>query len=401
MPEELLFTAPQYNTWIELMYAQTEEKILEYASSIISEGFPPGVLMIDDSWQEDYGVWDFHPGRFNNPKAMVRRLHDLGFKVMLWVSPFVSPDSMTFRFLSKKGLLIRDKDNEVAIRHWWNGYSAILDLTNKTTSQWFYDQLQNLMDEYGVDGFKFDGGDPIYYRKDDMSSKLSHPNTHCEEYALFGAKFKLNEYRACWKAAGQPLVHRLADKAHSWGNDGLGSLIPNALAQAIMGYSFTCPDMIGGGEYQNFLKNSDNLDEELFVRYAQCSALFPMMQFSAAPWRVLSKEYNECSRQAALLHKNMGLEILEIAKESARKGEPIIRPMAYEFPNGKYENVKDQFMLGKEILVAPVLEKGARKREVIFPQGQWQDEDGSIAEGPGSFTIDAPIYKLPWFRKLK
>ena len=54
--------------------------------------------------------------------------------------------------------------------------------------------------------------------------------------------------------------------------------------------SYTCPDMIGGGEYLNFLENSSNLDEELFVRYAQCAALMPMMQFSAAPWRVLSKE---------------------------------------------------------------------------------------------------------------
>ena len=53
IPDELLFTHPQYNTWIELMYDQNEEDILAYAQAIIDNGYPPGVLMIDDNWQED------------------------------------------------------------------------------------------------------------------------------------------------------------------------------------------------------------------------------------------------------------------------------------------------------------------------------------------------------------
>lgn len=110
MPDDLLFTAPQYNTWIELLYDQTEENILRYAHAIIDQGYPPGVLMIDDNWQEDYGVWDFSPRRFHDPKAMVAELHHLGFKVMLWVCPFVSPDSETARALAKQGLLLLDPD---------------------------------------------------------------------------------------------------------------------------------------------------------------------------------------------------------------------------------------------------------------------------------------------------
>lgn len=400
LPEELLFTAPQYNTWIELMYDQREDKILEYAQSIIDNGFPPGILMVDDNWQEDYGVWKFHAERFKNPKGMINKLHDLGFKVMLWVCPFVSPDSATFRDLAKKDFFIKDGNGEIAIREWWNGFSAVLDFTNEEVCKYFYGQLKSLVDEYGVDGFKFDAGDPVYYSKDDNCHVPSHPNVHCEKYGLFGLEFKLNEFRACWKNGGQPLVQRLSDKAHSWGYDGLATLIPNGLAQGLMGYSFVCPDMIGGGEYQSFLASSNNLDEELFVRYAQCSALFPMMQFSAAPWRVLSKKYSVYCLQAALLHKKMGLEILEIAKRSAITGEPIIRPMAYEFPEGNYENIHDQFMLGENILVAPVLKKGMTKRKVIFPKGKWQDGDGDIIEGPKMDMVDAPINKLPWFRKI-
>lgn len=93
MPDQLLFTNPQYNTWIELMYNQNQNDIMAYAKNIIANGLPPGVLMIDDNWQEDYGKWNFHQGRFSNPKQMIDSLHSMGFKVMLWVCPFVSPDS--------------------------------------------------------------------------------------------------------------------------------------------------------------------------------------------------------------------------------------------------------------------------------------------------------------------
>ena len=93
MPDEMMFTNPQYNTWIELIYNQNQKDIMTYANNIIANSLPPRVLMIDDNWQEDYGKWNFHQGRFSNPKQMIDSLHSMGFKVMLWVCPFVSPDS--------------------------------------------------------------------------------------------------------------------------------------------------------------------------------------------------------------------------------------------------------------------------------------------------------------------
>ena len=96
LPDKNLIIHPQYNTWIELMHNQSQDKIIEYAECLIKNNMPPGVLMIDAIWQEDYGVWDFHPGRFKDPKAMIDRLHKLGFKVMLWVVPYVCPDGEFF-----------------------------------------------------------------------------------------------------------------------------------------------------------------------------------------------------------------------------------------------------------------------------------------------------------------
>ncbi|WP_409341548.1 glycoside hydrolase family 31 protein [Paenibacillus sp. MBLB4367] len=404
-PDPLFFTAPQYNTWIEMTYEPTQDKTIAYAESVLANGMPPGVIMIDDNWMQDYGVWKFHPGRFPDPRAMTDKLHELGFKVMLWTCPFVSPDSESFRYLEQKGWLLRGEDGETAIRRWWNGLSAVLDCTNAAAVDWYHEQLRILIDRYGIDGFKFDAGDPEFYRASDKSAVPLHPNGHCEAWANVGLRYPLNEYRACWKNAGKPLVQRLRDKSHSWGNDGLASLIPDGLAQGLLGYAFACPDMIGGGQVGDVLnddftvKSAFQLDQELFVRYAQCSALFPMMQFSAAPWRVLDSEHLALCVEAANLHAQFGDEIMALAQQAAETGEPIMRHLAYVYPEGGYENVNDQFMLGDSVLVAPMLAKGAASRSVAFPPGSWRGDDGSTVEGPCVRDVNAPLSRLPWYRR--
>jgi alpha-glucosidase len=103
IPDPLLFTRPQFNTWIELTYNQNQKDILDYARGIIDHGFPPGVLMIDEGWAEDYGNWDFARARFSDPQAMIRKLHDDGFKIMLWVCPYITPDGIVYTNLHPPG----------------------------------------------------------------------------------------------------------------------------------------------------------------------------------------------------------------------------------------------------------------------------------------------------------
>jgi len=398
IPDSLLFKNPQYNTWIELQYNQNEKDILKYAKAIIDNGFPPGVLMIDDNWQEAYGTWEFSGTRFQDPKSMIAQLHSMGFKVMLWVVPFVSPDTRVFRQLAHKNVfMFADKEKtKPAIVKWWNGYSALLDLSNPAAVEWYKSKLKYLVNTYGVDGFKFDAGDaPFYeglYSFGDVSS-----NEQCELHARMGLDFPLNELRACWKLGGQPLAQRLRDKEHSWTD--LQTLIPDMIALGLIGYPFGCPDMIGGGEFSSFTDKSV-MDQELIVRSAQVSALMPMMQFSVAPWRILNSENLAICKNMANLHLRLGKEILELAKISAISGEPIVRNMEYAFPHKGYELLVDQFMLGDKILVAPVVEKGKRERLVYFPEGRWLGEDGQIIKGPAKLIIKVPLERLPWYRLI-
>jgi alpha-glucosidase (family GH31 glycosyl hydrolase) len=96
----------------------------------------------------------------------------------------------------------------------------------------------------------------------------------------------------------------------------------------------------------------------------------------------------------------MGKEIIALAEESAVSGEPMVRNLEYEYPGKGYEDIKDEFLLGNKILVAPVVVKGQREREVIFPEGKWQGDDGSIVTGPVKQKIEVPLDRLPWYRKI-
>jgi alpha-glucosidase len=323
--------------------------------------------------------------------------------VMVWICPFVSADqAMTIQTLMKdKALLMQQKTDkptwekatDPAIIKWWNGYSASLDFTNPAAVNWFNDQLDRIVNEYGIDGFKFDAGDMDLYPADALSMKPQSPNQLCGLYAQFGLRFPLNEYRACWKMGGQPLAQRLHDKNHSW--EELQQLIPQMITEGLAGYTFSCPDMVGGGNWVSF-QDPKNFNQDIVVRSAQIHALMPMMQFSVAPWRILDAGHLAAVKKAVATREKFTPRILELAQQSAKTGDPIISSLEYHFPNQGLENINNQFMLGGDILVAPIGDQ-SNKRNIILPRGKWTGDDGKKYAGGKTYTIDAPLDRLPYF----
>ena len=399
MPDSIFFVVPQYNTWIELMYDQNQKDIMEYAANIKKHGFPEGIFMIDDNWQRYYGNFDFKAECFPDPKGMINQLHTDGFKVMLWISPFVSPDSPEYRLLRSKNYLIKKADsNEPAMIRWWNGYSACYDLTNPEAMEYLIDQLKFMQTEYGVDGFKFDAGDPELHKGNyNYFDKTATNVDFCQKWNELGLHFPFNEFRAAWNYGGQPLVQRLGDKNYSWG--ALSLLIPDMITAGLLGYSFTCPDLIGGGQFASFLNIDKNkFDQELIVRSAQIHAVMPMMQYSVAPWNILNTENLNLCKEANELHESFKGYIMQLANETANEGTPMVRHMEYEFPHQGMEQCKDQFMLGSKYLIAPFVKKEAT-RTVILPKGKWK-YNGKNIKGGKTLTIDARPNLVPIFEQL-
>ena len=75
--------------------------------------------------------------------------------------------------------------------------------------------------------------------------------------------------------------------------------------------------------------------------------------------------------------------------------------MEYVFPHNGYEKIKDQFLLGNNILVAPLIKKNTYSREIVFPEGKWKGDDGSIIQGPCRINVNVPLNRLPWYKKVK
>jgi alpha-glucosidase len=332
---------------------------------------------------------------------MMAQLHQMGFKVMVWVSPFISPDTEEFRELQQKGYLVSTRANgslKPAIIEWWNGFSASLDLTHPDARKWFTEQLNKTKKQYGVDGFKFDAGDPEFYADTSfVFHSPASPNEISRLWGTFGIDNSFNEYRAMWKMGNQPLVQRLRDKEHSWRD--LQKIIPDMTAAGMLGYGLSCPDMIGGGEIGSFAENG-RLDQHLVVRSAQLQALMPMMQFSIAPWRVLdSTSFNAVL--AALKIRNQFLPVIRTLADSyVNTGIPVVRHMEYVFPAQGFADCNDQYMLGDTLMVAPML-TDSNSRNVRFPKGRWQTFDGRIIRGPVTKKIDCAFDQIPWFRLVR
>lgn len=401
-PHPLMFKMPQYNTWIELGQNQNQKDILKYANDVIANDFPVGVFMIDDLWAKDYGNFEFDPIKFPDPKAMVDELHRKGFKIMLWVTPFISPDSKEYRELHKKKALVLKKNSKSpAIMNWWNGFSACLDLTKPVAVNWLRNHLKVLQSKYGIDGFKLDAADFDFYVEGPDHPNNEASNTlgylQSELYTKFGAEFEFNELRASWKNGNQPVAQRLQDKGYSWNE--LKLLVPDMVSAGLIGHPYTCPDMIGGGLLSNF-ENIDynTFDQELMIRSAQTQALMPMMQFSVAPWRVLDEKHLALCKQAALLHSQFGEYIYNLALQASINGEPIVRHMEYAFPHQGFHACNDQYMLGERYLVTPMVEKGYT-RSVTLPKGNWVDEKGKKYKGGRTIQINVPLGRLPYFER--
>ena len=405
-PDLLFFSAPQYNTWIELTYHQNEKDILAYAKSMLDNGLPPGVLMIDDTWQAGYGDWRFEPSRFSDPKGMMDKLHAMGYKVILWMCPWVGMDLPAFRRIAwgvnpddvkgypTKGGFLMDGGKPAAVR-WWNGYSALLDLTHPNARAWFKEQLDGLVRDFGADGFKLDGGSVDNYAHGyGTYRKNASSGEQVLAYATYALEYPVCEYRNAWRFQGQPVVERLHDKGHRWSE--LQKLVPDMIAGGLLGHPFMCPDMIGGGSWTAFLPGAP-FDAELFVRSAQVHALCPMMQFSASPWRVLGKEDQQIIRDTVALRQRFAPKFVELTNTSGLTGEPMLRNLEYNYPGMGYANVSDEFMMGDDLLVAPVVEKGATERTVVLPPGTWTADDGTVHEGPKTFSVKAPRARLPHF----
>ena len=421
-PDLDFFRSPILNTWIEFNYDQSQSNTLAYARSFVSNGVPPGVFMIDCTWQRGFGDWNFDGSRFPDPKGMVREMNGMGYRMMLWMCPKISTDGPNFTHLANKGLLLKGNGLwGIAESKWWPGKSAILDCTNPKAFDWLNGELHRLMADYGVEGFFFDAGDAYDFPDDGRPfEKGATKSEQCRAFHLIGTKVPLQQHRASWKTGGYPIMVTLNDKFPTYSD--LKACVRDMANAGIIGYPFVVADLVGGGRLSGLngmvrvaplfygateACTSYRLTEEkrewlrdFFIRSLQVQTLSPMVQFSMSPWRALDPRRQEMVRALVALRQKWAPYITQCAVDAGRTGEPMLRLMEYSFPGHGYERVTDQFLMGERLLVAPVVEDGVSSRKVVIPPGKWKADDGSVTEGPTTIEVSTPLERLPYFTRL-
>jgi hypothetical protein len=401
-----LVRGPKWSTWSRYKTAVDQEKVLKFASEILELNYERSIMEIDDRWSSAYGELEFDSEKFPDAKAMVDDLHLKGFKVTLWVTPFVTEGTRAYKEGVKNDYFVKSKvltpgHSKPGFFSWWQPTPVVaIDLTNTDAREWFLNGLKSLQTRYGIDGFKFDAGEPCFLPKEfETKVPMKHPSEYTKLWSTEIAKtFKLCEVRSGHHSTDSGVWTRIGDTFSSWTtSNGLRSLIPHLLTSSIVGYPLCLPDMIGGNAY------AGGPSKELFVRWAQANCFMPAMQFSISPWE-FGKDVSEATNIVLKTRSKLIDLIEELSIKSSKTLQPICKPMWWLAPEDSNTfDINDQFCLGDDIVVAPVVYDKQRRREVYLPKGEWKEFDGEKVFSGEQWIeggYEAGIYDIPAFVRV-
>ncbi|XP_050054629.1 myogenesis-regulating glycosidase-like isoform X3 [Aphis gossypii] len=403
IPDPYVIKYPIWSTWARYKVDVNTSSVRKFAKEIIDHGFPRGTFEIDDKWETCYGSAEFNTSRFENIKELVNELKSNGFKTSLWTHPFLNLDCPCHEVAKTKGYLAKSTSNTTNVT-WWNGDASYVDFTNPEAAAWWSNALSNLLAKSGIDTLKFDAGEsswspqlPVFHDNDLIYYPDNIVNAYLKTISSFGNGI---EYRTSRRSQEFGRLLRMNDRSSRWDfNQGLPTLITALLQLNMIGYPFVLPDMIGGNGYFNSPPS-----KEMYIRWMQANVFMPVVQFSYTPWDFDQQTVDIC-RNLMNLRANYTDTIIELMRGSVAKGTPLNPPVWWIDPTDLVAQVIDnEYLLGENILVAPIIVEGATSRDIYLPFGLWRDENH-----PNSHLITgrkwlrnypAKLDILPWFTRV-
>jgi alpha-D-xyloside xylohydrolase len=379
---------------------------------------PVGIYHLDRPWgegTEGYGALRFDPARFPDAQRMLEVMKRRGWTSQVWVSEWV---------LDERAARAREQ------RWLAPGSERELDLTNPSAVRALEQDLRAFLDGPGrlVDGFFVDRSeeivpsDPDDVYRDGRNGRQIH-NTYPVLLQRAVHRAVTDARRSRGWAIARAAYTGTARYSMTWGGDthsregvlipeqpdtgpstdlGLRSVLISIQRCAFMGLPYWGSD-IGG--------YSDFGDREVFARWIEVGALSPLMRFHGkgtdAPWDMpteprVDQEMIDIYRRYVVLHHALAGYQRRLARDAHRRGAPLVRPLVFNYPEDPTVADRwDQWLLGDDLLVAPVWQSGARSRAVYLPKGKWVDfwDRARVVEGPVEVTEDAPLGELPLFVK--
>jgi alpha-D-xyloside xylohydrolase len=392
-----------FGTWISSGFCvDSQERVLARARTIRERGIPCDVLHLDTYWQSD-GHWSdlqWDPVNFPDPDAMLAELKGMGFRVCLWMNPYISHLSPAFAQASDAGYFLKNRAGETYVADCWHGSfpaCGIVDLTNPQAVAWFQGLLRDLLRQ-GVDTFKTDFAEGV--PADSVAfNGMSGTDLHNVYTLLFNDAVaavtrEVHGHELVWARSSY-----LGGQRHSaqWGGDtytsyaAMGSTLRGGLAHGLSGVPFWSHD--AGGF-------TGRPTDDLYVRWTQFGALSPLLRLHGTttrePWEFPAVEEQAVS--ALKLRYRLMPYIYTAAVEAARTGAPMMRALCVDYPDDPVAWQADlQYLLGRDLLVAPMIAPEGT-RQVYLPRGTWVDYwTGEVLEGSRYVTVGKPLDQIPLF----
>lgn len=374
-------------------------------STFREKSIPLDAVIIDLYWFRKMGDMAFDRSAFPDPAGMISALKEQSIRVILIEEPYVTTESRLFPEGERLGLFGRRPDGRTYTFDFWAGEAALVDFTLPLARQWWADQHRPLM-EMGVDGWWTDLNEPEVHPQDMVHEIGIAPSVHnvYAFYMLKAVELAHRQHRPeqrlfILSRSGWPGVQALG--AGLWSGDvetrwaALANQIPLGLSMSMAGMPFWNTD-IGG-----FV--GDMPSPELYIRWMQFGAFTPVMRPHGAqqdrePWAFGPETEAIATRYIHLRYRLLPYTYT-LAREANQAGLPLMRPLVLHYPQDAATfNLGDQFLWGRDLLVAPVVTPGAGRRTVYLPDGVWYDFWSSRRiVGGRRVTARAPIETLPLF----
>lgn len=368
-----------FGLWLTTSFTTNydEATTSSFIQGMADREIPLHVFHFDCYWMDAYEWCNFEwdPATFPDPKGMLKRYHDRGLHICVWINPYIGQKSCLFKEGKEQGYLVKKTDGSVWQTDLWQPGMALVDFTNPDAKAWYQGKLKTLLD-MGVDCFKTDFGERIpvkdiaYFDHSDPV-KMHNYYTYLYNQAVFEL---LERERGTGEAvlfARSATVGGQQFPAH-WGGDCSASYVSMAetlrggLSLSLGGFGFWSHDISGF---------ESTAPADIYKRWCQFGLLSSHSRLHGSssyrvPW-LFDEEACDILREFVNLKCRLMSYLYGQAVRSHKEGRPVLRPMFLDFPEDRACDTLDrQYMFGDSLLVAPIF-KESGEVQYYLPEGTW------------------------------
>ena len=395
-----------FGIWMSRMTYFSANEVEEICDRLRKEHYPCDVIHLDTGWfrQDWLCEWTFHPDRFPDPPAFIRRLSDQGFKVSLWQLPYVAQGAQQLEEARSHHYICRvmkeqsgDGSNFSAL-----DYAGTIDFTYPEATRWYKNLLRRLL-KMGVKCIKTDFGENIHM---DAVYHSLPPERLNNLYALLYQKaaYEVTKEetgdgivwaRSAWAGCQRYPLHWGGDSASSW--DGMAGSLKGGLHLGLSGFAFWSHDVPGFHSQPDFMNSP--VDEQVYVRWTQFGVFTSHMRYHGTskrePWHYPS--IAPIVKRWWRLRYRLIPYIISESKRAIHSGGSLVEALLTRHPHDRQcWHIDDEYYFGEAFLVCPVM-SSTGKRDIYLPEGPWVNffTGETLIGGRWYKDVATPLEEMP------